>query len=71
MKATRTNENNLIINHENSILIGEASHEVCIGIKEMIKKLNHFSSDKIRASSRDHEGSQIVDDLYIYLKNIK
>ena len=69
--ATRTSANKQIINHENGILIGETSNEVCIGIKEMINKLNHFSSNKIRTSSRDHEWSQIVDNLYIYLKNIK
>lgn len=69
--ATKTSANKLIINHKNGILIGETSHEVCIGIKEMIKNLNYFSSNKIRASSRDHEWSRIVDNLYTYLKNIE
>jgi len=69
--ATRTKANQQIINHENGILIGDTSRDVCSGIKEMVKKLGHFSSSNIRASALDHEWSRIVDNLYIYLTNIE
>lgn len=69
--ATKTKANQQIINYENGILIGDASHDVCSGIGEMVKKLNHFSSCDIRASVRNHEWSRIVNNLYIYLTNIK
>ncbi|WP_177166605.1 glycosyltransferase [Nitrosomonas sp. Nm51] len=69
--ATKTNANQLIINNDNGVLIGDSPYEVCLGIKTMLQKMNRFSSKKIRMSSQDYEWSKIVDNLYIYLCRLK
>lgn len=69
--ATKTNGNQLIINPENGVLIGDSTQEVCHGINTMLQKMNQFSSEQIRLSCQEYEWSQIVDNLYTYLCDLK
>lgn len=69
--ATRTSANQLIITPENGVLTGDTAEEIYRGIQTMQQKLDRFSSGQIRQSCRDYEWPKIVDNLYIYLCNLK
>lgn len=69
--GTRTAANQLIINSENGVLIGDSPHDVCAGIQIMIQKMNQFSSEKIRISVQNYQWHRIVDHLFTYLCGIR
>lgn len=69
--ATKTSANQLIINHENGVLIGDAPQDICTGIKLIEQKMDRFCSKSIRMSAQDYQWQRIVENLHTYLCNLR
>jgi glycosyltransferase involved in cell wall biosynthesis len=64
--ATKTYENQQIVNYQNGILISDNAESFAEGISNIYNRINFFDEMKIRQSVQDYEWENIVE----YMKNI-
>lgn len=60
--ATKTYENQQMINYSNGFLCNDTPHDFAVAIKEISNNIETYNSNTIRASLRDYEWKYIVEE---------